>query len=431
LEQSSIDRRPEKLSEIVENGMCMGCGLCQAIAAKGAIQFVTTPEGRVRPIERNPIAKDDWEIILRTCPRINVIWMDERGRREGAEIDMIWGPYHQIVLGYASDPDIRFRAASGGVLTALAKFLVDSGRVSFILQVCASESRPMRSVTVMSRDSHEVIHAAGSRYGPTAPLDRIQEALDTGDTFAFIGKPCDVTALRLYAREDARVDKQCLAMLALVCGGGPEFYKSRDLVHKLGYTEDDVTLMRYRGYGKPGRARIETRDGKAIELTYQELWDDESKWCSQARCKICPDGIGESADIVSADFWPGCNPTGEDAGFNSIMVRSDTGMALFKAALAGGALTVERTLDIWDMSETQPHQVRKKEALWAHLTGMKAAGHLVPHVDGLRVSDTAGHQSFSDNLEAARGARVRCKNGRFSEPPVVDVTAPETGGGEP
>ncbi len=421
MDLSSPLRRPDKLSDIVENGMCMGCGLCQAIAGKESIEFVTTPDGRVRPVETRPLAADDWALVQLTCPGINVAGVDEHRRDEGAEVDMIWGPYHKIFLGYASDPDIRFRSASGGVLTALAKYLLESGQASFILQVQASASRPMRSDTVKSHSGRDVIHSAGSRYGPTTPLDCIFEALDSGQKFAFVGKPCDIMALRLYAKEDPRVDDQCIAMLALICGGGPEFYKSRDLVEELGYTENDVSLMRYRGYGNPGRARVETRDGKAFEKTYQELWEDESKWCSQPRCRICPDGIGESADIVSGDYWPGCNPTGEDAGFNSIMVRSNTGMEIFESAVAAGVLTIDQSLTIDDMSDTQPHQVRKKEALWARLLGMQTAGHLIPKVNGMRSMETARAQSFSDNLASARGARKRTRNGRFSESPVTDV----------
>ncbi len=425
-----FERQPETLSQIVENGLCVGCGLCQGVAGKQAIDFITTPEGRERPIQRGLISQSDWQTILRTCPGISVIGNDNLDQSEDVQVDLIWGAYHGVILGYASDPEIRFRAASGGVLTALGKFLLSSGKASFILQVRASEARAMRTETVLSRSCWDVICSAGARYGPATPLASITEALDTGEPFAFIGKPCDVTALRLFARKDRRVHRQCKAMLALVCGGAPEFRKSRDLVHELGYREEDITMMRYRGYGNPGRARIETRDGRAFERTYQEMWADESKWCIQARCKICPDAIGESADIVVADFWPGGAPTGEDAGFNSIVIRTDTGRALLNSAVAAGALTVERDLTIDDMSNTQPHQVRKKYALWARFVGMRATGHLVPHVEGLRLRELAATQSFSDNLRSARGARLRCLDGRLSEPAATDITTlkPNDGG---
>ena len=412
------ERRATTVAEIVESGLCVGCGLCQAICGPDKVRFVMTPEGRERPVETGRISEEEWQTLSRTCPGMHSTGASDATQREAAGIDPVWGPYQDLHLGHATDRDIRFRAASGGVLTALGKHLLDTRRVSFVLQVRASEKRPMRTDAVLSRSGGDVVNSAGSRYGPATPLAHIRAALDTGERFAFIGKPCDVTALRLYAREDPRMARQCKVMLALVCGGAPEFRKSRDLVHDLGYSEDDVTLMRYRGYGNPGRTRMEFRDGHAEERTYLEMWADESKWCIQARCKICPDAIGESADIATADFWPGGAPTGEDAGFNSILVRTRTGRMLLDDAVAAGAIALDRGLKVEDMSDTQPHQVRKKRMLWARFAGMRAADHCTPKVDGLRLADLARAQSLSDNLAAARGARTRCHDGRLSEPPA-------------
>ena len=39
------------------------------------------------------------------------------------------------------------------------------------------------------------------------------------------------------------------------------------------------------------------------------------------RCKICPDAIGESADVAALDTWPGGSPKGEDEGFNAVIAR--------------------------------------------------------------------------------------------------------------
>lgn len=415
------------LAQIVENGLCVGCGLCQTIAGKEAVRFVTTPEGRERPVQTCEIADEDWQALLRTCPGTHVAGRDELASAEGAEIDLVWGPYRDVRLCHAADRDIRFRAASGGALTALGKELLETGQAQFIPQVRASEDRPMRTDTVISRTSNDVVASSGSRYGQATPLAALKDALDTGETFAFIGKPCDVAAIRLYAREDERVDRQCKIMMALVCGGAPEFRKSRDLVRELGYAENDVTLFRYRGYGNPERARIEFADGHAEERSYLDLWADESSWCIQPRCKVCPDAVGESADIAAADFWPGGAPAGEDAGFNSIIVRSRAGQALVESAVENGNLTITRDLDIRDMDDTQPHQVRKKKELWARFAGMRAAGHLIPSIEGLRLRELAATQTFSDNLAAARGARLRSHDGRLGEPAARDAATFEQG----
>ena len=64
--------------------------------------------------------------------------------------------------------------------------------------------------------------------------------------------------------------------------------KSEELLARFGIAEDQLRLFRYRGYGNPGPTRIETEDGRAYEVSYQQLWEDESKWMIQPRCKIWP-----------------------------------------------------------------------------------------------------------------------------------------------
>ena len=409
--------KPATLAKIVESGLCMGCGLCGAIAGNHAIDMVTTPEGRVRPLQKAEIAPDAWTQILATCPGINVT-VDRGEEHDGGVDDLIWGHHHRIILAHAGDTDLRFRATSGGVLSALGSYLLRSRQVEFLLQVRASASEPMRSETILSRTVEEVISCAGVRYGPAAPLGAIREALARRLPFAFIGKPCDVVGLRLLGRLDPRVGKYCKFALSLQCGGGPEFIKSRDLVRNLGLREDQVSLLRYRGFGNPGRTRIETHDGRAFELTYQEMWDDQSKWCSHSRCRICPDGIGESADIVVGDHWPGCEPSGEDAGFNSVMIRTGRGLQLMAAAAEAGDVRIVREISLDEMSRHQPHQVTKKEEVWGRLAGLRAAKHLVPDVEGLRLREIASDQPRSKNMAAAKGARRRLRQGRFTEPPV-------------
>jgi ferredoxin len=156
--------KPATLAKIVESGLCMGCGLCGAIAGSHAIDMVTTPEGRVRPLQKGEIAPDAWTQILATCPGINVT-VDRGEDHDGGVDDLIWGHHHRIVLAHAGDTDLRFRSTSGGVLSALGSYLLRSRQVEFLLQVRASASEPMRSETILSRTVEEVISAlSGKRW---------------------------------------------------------------------------------------------------------------------------------------------------------------------------------------------------------------------------------------------------------------------------
>ncbi len=408
------------LEEIVEGGLCIGCGLCKAVAGTGKIDLVLTAEGRERPVARAPLDASTIERINAICPGTRIQGAAPDASDSIAMHDVVWGRALKLAVGFAGDPNVRRRASTGGVLTALGQYLLASGRVKFILHAAASRADPMRTERILSFDAASVLEGAGSRYGPAAPLPDFTALLDRAEPFALIAKPCDISAVRNLARIDSRVDRYLRYALTFVCGGASDLTKSEEVASTLGLRTDELALFRYRGNGCPGPTRLETKDGRSFELTYRQMWEDEATWRIQPRCKICPDAIGESADIAASDVWPGGGPTGDDEGFNGIIVRTERGLELFRAALATGAIVLDgREIGFRDFDGFQPHQVRKKRAVWARLAGMSAAGCAVPQVCNLRLADCARLNTLAENLAEARGARLRAAQGRLGEPPAV------------
>jgi coenzyme F420 hydrogenase subunit beta len=408
------------VEEIVENGLCIGCGLCRSIAGSDRINIVLTPEGRERPVVAAPLDAPTLERINAVCPGTRVEGAAPESCSPDAQHDVIWGQAEKLAIGYAGDPTVRYQASTGGILTALAQYLLLSGTVKFIVHVAASRTEPMRTERRLSFDVVSVLEGAGSRYGPAAPLIDFMSILDLGEPFALIAKPCDISAVRNLALVDARVDAYMRYALTLVCGGASDLKKSEDVLSELNVRQDELRLFRYRGHGNPGMNRIETKDERVFELTYQQMWEHESTWMIQPRCKICADAIGESADLAASDVWPGGGPTGEDAGFNGIIVRTRRGLELYQAALSAGAIKLEpRDVTFRDFDNFQPHQVRKKRVVWARLAGMKAAGRPITSVHNLRIDDCARLNSVTVNLEEARGARRRALTRRLGEPRSV------------
>ena len=45
-----------KLSDIVNNGLCIGCGLCQSITGKDSIEILMSSNGRLEPKEVSQIS---------------------------------------------------------------------------------------------------------------------------------------------------------------------------------------------------------------------------------------------------------------------------------------------------------------------------------------------------------------------------------------
>ena len=400
---------PLPVEDIVANALCIGCGLCQSLAGDGRLRLEMTAEGRERPHVLQDIDVDLLGRINAVCPGLVVVGPEQAD-------DPIWGRAARLAIGHAGEPEIRHMAATGGVLTALAVFLLETGKVDFVLHVAPRQDRPMRWAPKVSRTRTEVLAGSGSRYGPAAPLTGFMDLLDQGRPFAVVAKPCDIGAIANLARIDARVDELVRFRLVMVCGGASEFGKTLDLIVEHGLSEDDVAALRYRGYGNPGPTTIDTHDGRRFTHTYKEMWEDEGTWQLQNRCKICPDAIGELADIAALDVWPGGNPVGEDDGFNGIIARTPAGAALLEEAVAAGALVITGDMSFRDLDDYQPHQVRKKRAVHDRLRGIADAGAPVPRFDNLRLAELAEDSDAETRQRSRDGMRQRIENGRAREP---------------
>ena len=410
----------ERLYAIVEQGLCIGCGLCQSVAGADKVRVIKTQSGFEQPVVLGELDHDTVDRIYDVCPGTRIEGLPERLIENDTHQDNVWGPWRRMVRAWAGDEEQRFEGSTGGVLTALGVYLLENKRVDFILQVKTSSSEPSFGEATLSFTSVDVIEAAGSRYGPSAPLVDINAVLDRNQPFAFIAKPCDVAALRNYARHDDRVDRLVKYWMVMVCGGYGSPTATEAFYRRNRIESSEVSALRYRGRGCPGPTTV-VANGESRDFHYLDYWgDDESTWGLPFRCKICPDGIGEAADIAAADTWIGGSPNRVDSetdpGVNAIVARTRAGEELIAAAAADGALTLENDVTPDEMSMYQPHQMRKKYHAWARHQGIGDAGRIVPLTARLRIEELARENTDTINDFQRQGTVKRVEMGKATLP---------------
>jgi coenzyme F420 hydrogenase subunit beta len=393
----------------------MGCGLCQSIAGADRVRMRMNGERGERPMAIEPLDELTMAAINVACPGIHCEGVSTEPNEPHPTVHPIWGPTIAMATGHAADEQVRFHASSGGALSALSLHLLASREVDFILHVAASHAAPVRSVAQLSFDAAQVMDASGSRYGPAAPLIDFKAVLDRGRPFAFIGKPCDISAIRNYARLDPRVDELLRYTLNFFCGGVSEFRKTMDYVRKVGLGESDVSYLRYRGDGCPGPMVLKSHAGQAFKFDYNEMWEDESRWQLQFRCKICPDSIGERADVTVADVWPGGKPDTEGLGFNGFIARTARGARLLEAAVRSGALKTTEDLDFDGLELAQGSHARRKQGLASRLRAMQEAGMLIPNFERLRLDEADAMMDETARHSNYEGMRERLQRGDHRE----------------
>lgn len=408
----------DRLNLVSQQGLCIGCGMCQDIAGPETVRCTLTANGYERPVIVGELNHETVDRIYEVCPGVRVTGATAE---DGSHMDQVWGPWQRIDLAWAAEPTVRHVGSTGGVLTALGMYLLDAGEVDAVLHAGPSATVAGFGEARISRTPEEVLAATGSRYGPTAVFTRLEEALDTADRLAVIAKPCDLSALRLRARSDQRIGRQVLFTLTMVCGGimAPEGLAER--MDWYGIDPAEVTGIRYRGHGCPGNTLFFRGEEEPVEISYLDFWgEDESTWTIPYRCKICPDGTGEVADIAAADTWPGGTPTeamlSDDPGTNAVIARTARGRRLMEEAADSGHIAIGSPATIEDLNRWQPHHVRKKQASWARQAGRRRARVLPIELIDLRAEEIAAARPVDEQQQEEQGSYRRALDGRADEP---------------
>jgi coenzyme F420 hydrogenase subunit beta len=409
------------IDDIVAHGLCAGCGLCASLAGPERLRMAVTSAGRMRPQGDAPLDAETLERIRQVCPGLRVSGADPGELGAEGAFHPVWGPVRSIQRGWAADPDVRFRSAAGGSLTALGVFLLEAGAVEAILHVRASERAPLLTDAQVSSTPEQVKSAARSRYGPAAPLVHVQRLLDEGRRFAVVGKPCDVAAIRNLARLDPRVEAQIPYCLTIFCGGVPTHQTARRIAAHWGVREEEVAEFRWRGYGWPGPTHIETRDGRVFDLTYEQAWfEADAPWDYdvQFRCKICPDAIGELGDVTCPDGWvmrDGAPLHDEAPGQNLLIARTRRGERLLLDAVAAGALELH-PFGLGELDAMHADHLPRKLSHPARVAALRLLGEPAPRFEGFRSWRMLLRAGLYRSLHAFAGCLRRVRAGAHREP---------------
>lgn len=405
-----------RLQQVLASNLCSGCGLCAAVLGPERARMTLQGEGFLRPEFTAPLSAVADDMLGQICPGAHVA-LPPPGRPLSADQAVPeLGPILTVATGHATDEQLRHQASSGGALSALLVHLLATGRISFVLQVAASPKVPWLNAVVSTESQQGVLEASGSRYAPSAPLERIIACLDRGMRFAVVGKPCDIAALRTYARQDDRVGKLVVAMIAFMCGGIPSAKGVKHLVRTMGAEPEMVQSFRFRGHGWPGRATAVTANGEEHSISYHESWGGVLSKHVQLRCKICADGVGMSADIVFADAWHG-DAAGyplfeEQAGRSLVLGRTPLGVQLINDAVQAKHLEIE-PLALGEIAKMQPYQIRRTRLTLSRLAAMRLAGGKATHYSGQSLWRLALRAGLKTNVKSFMGTLLRAVTGRL------------------
>jgi coenzyme F420 hydrogenase subunit beta len=349
----------KRIHKIIQSGLCLGCGLCETIGTKNKCEMRLNESGFYKPQFKQTLSKAQIKHILNSCPGIHV---------ESSNNLDVWGNMQQITEAWSTDPIVRKKGSSGGVLSALAIYLLESETVDGILQVGVRDDSFLYNHLKISKTKEEVLKNAASRYAPALVFNELQEILNAStDVYAFIGKPCDIAGLKNFLKEFPIYEKRIKYLLTLFCAGMPSYNGTHEVLKLSGNNEEPISL-KYRGDGWPGLFEAKYKNKPPFQMSYYDSWGKVLGKHLELRCKICPDGIGLLADISVGDSWntkDGYPDFEESDGRSFVIIRTKKGQDLFKSAVEKKHL-YSHELDIAKIAEMQQYQYQRR-----HLVGYR------------------------------------------------------------
>jgi len=242
-----------------------------------------------------------------------------------------------MYLAWSSSKEILNRTESGGLVTSLLKFALESKRVDAVLAIKARGGNRYDGIPVLITDPEEVISTAGSLHCVTVNIPRyIKEYL--GGAFdmrlAVVGKPCDIRGIiELVKREQINLDN--LLLIGLNCSGtlSPMVAK-KTIVEEFGADPLDVVYEDI----EDNKLVIRLKNGTEKAKELKEL--EEKGYGRRENCRRCEIKIPIMADIACGKWGVANN---KKATFAEIC--SDKGGELFEEAIKAGYINVEQPDD--------------------------------------------------------------------------------------
>lgn len=330
-------------SLVLGRDLCTMCGACA-----GLCPYLQDWKGRIVKLHDCDLAEGR---CYAHCPRTRVDLPGLYRAKFGDEsIPLGMGVVKGLFMARARDQELRAKAQSGGVVSALVSLALEDGLVdAAVLTQRGEDLLPVgRKVT----RKEEVLECAGSSYVAAPTLATLNRGPWEGqERIALVGVPCQVLALaRMQAcglgqpGPASRVELTIGLFCTWALSHGPflAFLKERldnEALHGMDISPPPERMLRVR-----------------TSLGIREIPVDEIRPFIRPTCSVCVDMTSELADL-SVGTVEG------EPGWNTIIVRTEAGGSLLDRALARGILDVRSLAEANQAHLLEASLLKKRRAL--------------------------------------------------------------------
>ena len=350
------------VGQVVNSGLCHGCGICQDVCKKHCIQI---HHGKSI---NHPIVNDhdciECGLCLKVCSGhgIPIVDMQRRIFQSGADVkyDNMVGYWHRCYTGYSTNADVRYHHASGGCLSTFIIYLLRHRIIDGAALVGWKQDDCMTPQPFIARSPKDVISSRGSKYCVVSMEGIVKEIHDRPGKYVVVGLPCHIQSYRKLAAINRQFRDSVVGYFSIYCSSTRTKASQKYLAYKYGVGLKQVKYFAYRDEGCLGKMNYRGEGMKLIKrVPYQHFWQGMRGFFNVPRCSLCIDHYGELADICFGDIHTG-EYINDRIGVNSIISRSPYWTQLLQEAARFKWLSLKR-IDVAEINASQAYATRQKK----------------------------------------------------------------------
>jgi len=305
------------IDRVVKNDYCVGCGSCASIP-NSSYTMVFEDEKYIPKYQSSEIS-----VICpdKVCPFSNSIRNENQIAQalfqsiSQIQSDPFIGYYLKNFAGHVKIGKFREAGSSGGMGTWLATKLLEKKMVTKVIHVKPNQqlNGDVMFNYQISTSVSEIMDGTKSRYFPVEISQVIKSMRENPGSYAFIGVPCFVKAIRLIASEDILIASRLKYTIGLVCGHMKTGSFVKSMAWQMGINPKDLRKFDFRvkiegrKSSQYGVEAVGIIDGKEVKIQAPTSSLFTTNWGNGFfklnACDYCDDVLAETADITIGDAW--------------------------------------------------------------------------------------------------------------------------------
>lgn len=292
----------QSINQIVKFNLCLGCGICTFDKSIGKTVY-DSKRGQFIPYLHRAKSIDN-PTTFDVCPGKGYeIYKISKSLFGDQNYSDKLGFYYRILIGRSLDEDVLKNASSGGILTQLCVYLLESKIVDKVVvtKFVYTDQGPMTQ-TIITDQKDEIRMCQGSKYCPVDISGVIDTVIAGTEKIAYIGTPCQVAGIRKLQKYNDNLKRNVVLTLSNFCGGFKNYNNIKLLSERIQITHNEINYFNFRGGGKPTNLVIQDLNGKVVKIPYPD-YVGYNGINGHLRCRLCVDATGELSDISCGDAW--------------------------------------------------------------------------------------------------------------------------------